>query len=203
MGVPESWKRIETWLKANASPIRKSLRPEAKAGALEELLGKLGLSLPADFIESVRLHDGQKPEAEHGLFPVTDDVLGPLPACRLLPIAEIAREWEQMKQLQEAGNFAGKTTEPAPGVRGDWWNPGWVPIADNGGGDYFCIDLVPDKGGTAGQVIVFYHDMTDRPRLAPSHAKWLEELADGLESGRYVFGEDEGIVEAMDEDDDA
>jgi cell wall assembly regulator SMI1 len=201
MGVRESWGWIEAWLNTNASPLRKSLRRAAKDGAIEELQGKLGLSLPTDFAESVRFHDGQKPDAEHGLFPVTDDTLGPLPACRLLSLAEMFRHWEQMKQLRDGGEFAGWTPEPARGVRSDWWNPGWVPIADNGGGDYFCLDLAPGKGGTTGQVIIFYHDMSDRPRVAPSYAAWLEQLAEGLESGRYVFDEDEGIIEAVEDED--
>jgi cell wall assembly regulator SMI1 len=76
-----------------------------------------------------------------------------------------------------------------------------VPIADNGGGDYFCLDLAPARGGTAGQIIIFFHDMKGRPRIARSYEAWLEELAKGFESGRYILDEDNGIVEAEDEDD--
>jgi len=202
MTVNDSWARIEAWLAANARSIHKSLRPAAKDGALEKLHAKLGVPLPADFAESVRLHDGQKEDAEHGLFPVSDDILGAMPSCRLLALTEIAREWATMKEMYDDGEFAGRETEPAKGVRDDWWNPAWVPIADNGGGDFFCLDLAPGKGGTAGQVIVFFHDMTDRPRLAKSYAAWLETLAKGFESGKYILDEDEGIVEDEDDDDD-
>ncbi len=202
MGVSASWGRIETWLAANAPTIRKSLRPAAKDGSLEKLQGKLGAKLPTDFAESIRLHDGQKSDAEHGLFPVADDVLGPMPSCRLLPLTEIARAWAMMKELHDGGEFADRKSDPARGVRDDWWNPEWVPIADNGGGDYFCLDLAPGKSGKAGQVIVFFHDMKDRPRIAKSYASWLEELAQGFESGTYVLNEDEGIVEAEDDEDD-
>lgn len=196
MGVSKSWARIEAWLAVNAPSIRKSLRPAAKDGADEKLHRKIGATLPTDFAESVRLHDGQKSDAEHGLFPVADDVLGAMPSCRLLPLTEVAREWGMMKELRDGGEFADRKSEPARGVRGDWWNPGWVPIADNGGGDYFCIDLAPGKGGTVGQVIVFFHDMNDRPLIAKSYGAWLEKLAKGFESGKYVLDEDEGIIEA-------
>jgi cell wall assembly regulator SMI1 len=201
MGVSESWGRIEAWLKANARPIRQSLRPAAKDRALGKLQGKLGVSLPADFGESVRRHDGQKPDAEYGLFPVADDVLGAMPSCRLLSLTEIAREWAMMKELYDSGEFARQKSKPPRGIRDDWWNPGWVPIAENGGGDYFCLDLAPGKGGTAGQVMVFFHDVKGRPRIAKSYAAWLEELAKGFESGKYVLDEDEGIVEGRGDED--
>jgi cell wall assembly regulator SMI1 len=200
MTVVDSWGRIEGWLAANAPTAHKSLRPSAKSGALEKLQAKLGLGLSADFADSVRLHDGQKEAAELGLFPITDDALGAMPSCRLLALAEIGREWAMMKELHDIGEFAVRKSEPARGVRDDWWNPAWVPIADNGGGDYFCLDLAPTRGGTAGQIIIFFHDMKDRPRIAKSYAAWLEELAKGFESGRYILDEDNGIVEAQDED---
>jgi cell wall assembly regulator SMI1 len=201
MALDDSWGRIEAWLAAHAPSIRKSLRPSARAGALEKLQAKLGLSLPADFADSVRLHDGQKESAEHGLFPMADNDLGAMPSCRLLALAEIGREWAMMKQLHDVGEFASQKSKPARGVRDDWWNLAWVPIADNGGGDYFCLDLAPARGGSAGQVIVFFHDMNDRPRIAKSYAAWLETLAEGFESGQYVLDEDEGIVEAHDDED--
>lgn len=194
MSVGESWGQIETWLSANALGIRKTLRPVAKAGAVEKLQQQLGATLPTDFVESVRLHDGQKPDAEHGLFPVADDVLGAMPSCRLLSVKEIAREWAMLKKVYDGGNFADRKSEPGRGVRADWWNPGWVPIADNGGGDYCCIDLAPGKGGVVGQVIVYFNDMTERPKVAKSYGAWLEKLAKGFTSGKYVFDAEDGIV---------
>jgi cell wall assembly regulator SMI1 len=201
MTVSDVWGRIEAWLAANAPMVRKSLRPAVKGGALDKLQAELGFTLPADFASSVGLHDGQKADAEHGLFPLADDVLGPMPSCRLLSLTEIGRAWAMMKGLHDTGEFAGRKSEPARGVRDDWWNPGWVPIADNGGGDYFCLDLAPGKSGTSGQIVVCYHDMNDRPRLARSYAAWLEKLAEGFASGKYVLDEDEGIVEAQDDED--
>jgi cell wall assembly regulator SMI1 len=201
MPVSDSWTRIEAWLGAHARSIRKSLRPAAKDGALAKLQAGLDSTLPAGFAESVGIHDGQKEDAEHGLVPVSDELLGPLPSYRLLALAEIRREWAMMKELHANGEFAGRTPEPTRGVRADWWNPNWVPLADNGGGDYVCLDPAPAAGGTTGQVIVFFHDMNDRPLLAKSYAAWLEALAAGLEAGDYVLDEDEGIVAAPGDED--
>ncbi len=201
MTVSESWTSIEAWLKANAPSIRKSLRPGAKDAAIEKLQSKLSITLPTDFVESVRCHDGQKEDAEHGIFPMADDVLGAMPSCRLLKLGEIASEWTMMKELLDAGEFTDQKSEPQAGVRDDWWNPGWIPIADNGGGDYYCLDMAPNKGGSAGQVIAFFHDMEERPRMATSFAAWVADLAAGLESGRYGLDDDEGIVEVKEDED--
>lgn len=195
MPVSDTWNRIEAWLAANASMIRKSFRPAAKASALKKLQTKIGLTLPTDFIESLARFEGQKEDAEHGLFPIADKFLGAMPACQLFSIVEIDREWSMLKGLLDDGEFAGSQSRPQSGVRDDWWNPGWVPIAGNGGGDSFCLDMAPDEGGSVGQVIYFFHDMKNRPLIAPSFSAWLEELAGGLESGRYVFDEDNGIIE--------
>jgi cell wall assembly regulator SMI1 len=196
MDVAKSWKRIEKWLKSNAPSIGKSFRPASKDGAIEKLQQQIGVSLPSDVAESIRLHDGQKSDAEHGLFPHSDDVLGPMPSFRLMPVSEIASAWRMMKDLLEGGDFDGQQSEPAPGIRNDWWHTAWIPIADNGGGDFFCIDLSPAQGGTIGQVIVFFHDMKDRPFIAKSYEAWLNQLAEGLESGQYLLDEEEGIVVA-------
>jgi cell wall assembly regulator SMI1 len=192
--VREAWAAIEAWLAANAPSLRKSLRPAAADAAIEKLQSKLGLTLPADFVESLRVHDGQKSSADDGLMPMADDDLGEMPSCRLLPVTEIAREWAMMKELHDIGEFAGRKTEPARGVRSDWWSPGWVPLADNGGGDSFCLDLAPAKGGTVGQVIVFFHDMDERPLVAKSFRQWLSDLASAFEAGKYTMDEDEGLV---------
>jgi cell wall assembly regulator SMI1 len=193
--VGESWAAIEAWLATNAPSLRKSLRPAAADAAIDKLQSKLGRTLPADFVESLRVHDGQKSSADDGLMPMADDpILGEMPSCRLLSVAEIAREWAMMKELHDMGEFAGQKTRPAKGVGRDWWGPGWVPLADNGGGDYFCLDLAPARVGAAGQVIVFFHDMDERPLVAKSFRRWLNELASDFEAGKYTMDDDEGLV---------
>jgi len=199
MSVGDAWDRIEAWLKEHARSVRKSLRPGAKPEAVAKLEAALGVSLPADFAASVARHNGQAEEAESGLFPHTD-VLGPEPAWRLLSLAEIKSFWKLMKELVDAGEFAGRPSTPPAGVRSDWWCPGWVPVADNGGGDAVCLDLSPAEGGRVGQVLLFAHDAPDRPLLAESFGAWLTRLAENLEAGRYVYDSDEGLIEPDGED---
>jgi cell wall assembly regulator SMI1 len=119
----------------------------------------------------------------------------------LLSIAEIKSFWKQIKELVDGGEFDDQRSAPASGVRSDWWCPGWVPVADNGGGDAVCLDMAPDDGGAVGRVILFSHDAAERPILAPSFEAWLIQLADNMESGRYVYDPDEGLIELEDDDD--
>jgi cell wall assembly regulator SMI1 len=196
MDVVAAWGVIEEWLAADAPSIRKSLRPPGDDARVENLQKKLKLPLPPDFIASVRVHDGQKSDAEHGLFPAPPDELGSVPSYRLLPLTDSGREWAMMRGLHDTGEFEGRKPKPARGLQHVWWSPAWVPIADNGGGDYFCLDLAPGQGGAVGQVILFGHEGTDRRRVAKSLAEWLGKLARGFAAGQYVLDEDDGLREA-------
>jgi len=196
MDVVAAWSGIEEWLAANAPAVRKSLRPPADNAKVEKLQKKLKLALPPDFLASVQLHDGQKSDAEHGLFPAPPDELGPVPSRRLLPLADIGREWAMMKELHDIGEFEGRKPKATRGIQNVWWSPGWVPIADNGGGDYFCLDLAPAAGGMVGQVIQFGHEGTDQRRAAKSLAEWLAKLARGFKAGKYVLDEGDGLINA-------
>ena len=108
-----------------------------------------------------------------------------------------------LKEVFDGGNFTGKKSTPQKGCGTTGGILDGFPLPKNGGGDYFCLDLVPGAGGFYGQVIMFFHDMNDRPRLAKSYAAWLAKLAAGLESGGYMLDEDDGIVKSADDDEDS
>ncbi len=61
-----------------------------------------------------------------------------------------------------------------------WWGRGWVPFLSNGGGDYLCIDLTAEFGGTPGQLIAFFHDWEKRPVKFADMQTWLQTLVASL-----------------------
>src|SRR5262249_30642793 len=136
----------------------------------------LGLTLPEEMKQLYRLHNG----AAASLFPSSDP--GEHMPFSPLPLEEVRSDWTNWKRLVEMGEFADRSAEAAAGVRADWWNPGWVPLASNGGGDYQCLDLAPAPTGTPGQVIGMWHENGRRQLLAPSLSEYLRLIADGLES---------------------
>jgi cell wall assembly regulator SMI1 len=176
--VPASWKRIETWLKKKAPEVRRSLGRKATPQEIERTEAALGVSLPGDVKESYRVHNGQ-PE-DLALVPPPEEYDA---GYSLLPLNRMAAEWRVWKELVDSGEFANDRCAPDTGIRDDWWNPGWMPFAGNGGGDFLCIDLAPADGGTSGQVITMFHAEKKRELLAPSFRDWLSNLADGLEGG--------------------
>jgi cell wall assembly regulator SMI1 len=187
--VGEAWDRIEAWLKANASgwkPLRKPAT-EAQVAWLEKAIDH---QVPADLRQSLLRHNG----SEEGLFPFGPD---PLDCYGLYSATDIAGAWEMQAELLDDGDFDPNKRKAQAGIRAQHWNTGWLPIADNGAGDHFCVDLAPAKGGKVGQVIHVGHEGPKRTRLGTSVADWLGRFAADLEAGAYRYEEDEnGLVHA-------
>lgn len=174
--VADTWKRIDAWLKTHNPKLAKALNKGVTDKEIAQAEAKLGVKLPSDFKESYQLHNGQK---EGDLIPPPNNNDS---GYILLPLKDILNEWKMWKGLIDKGEFANDESNPAKGIRTDWWHPGWIPFASNGGGDSFCIDLAPAKGGKAGQIITMNHESAERELLAPSFAAWLATLAEDLEN---------------------
>jgi len=187
-----TWDRIERWLRTNAPQVYDSLRPGATDQQLDEAERRLDVIFPEPVRQSYRLHDGQEPDG-----PALID------AWEFLSLERILDEWKVWKQLLDAGEFARSRSKPDPGIRTDWWAPRWLPLTYSGSGDHHCLDLDPAPGGTLGQIILMYHDMTERPLVAPSFEAWLGKFADDLEAGEYVLSEDDGGLVRRDEVDES
>jgi cell wall assembly regulator SMI1 len=145
--ITQSWKLIQKWLKENA-PDWKALNKGATARQLAHAEQDLGLALPEELKESHRLHNGGGP-----LFPSSDNS-----SYCLMPLDEVVQVWQSQKQVRDVGDFDDRRAASADGIRHQWWNDQWIPFADNGAGDLFCIDLAPASGGTVGQVISHNHE---------------------------------------------
>ena len=191
--ITGTWNRILSWLESNASQILSQHQNGVTDAELNELESKIGCELPDDVKQFYRLVNGNNPnQSSFGIFPSIDDfdqmAYGPL------AISQLQREWETQKELLDGGDFEGCEPEDVDaGILNESWNPGWIPFAGNGGGDLYCIDMVPDSRGTSGQVISHNHETCDHKLLASSFGEFLEGLADRLENGGLSFSEDWGV----------
>jgi cell wall assembly regulator SMI1 len=163
------WKRIHTWLDANAPESYGHLRPGASAEAIRSAEQTLGLDLPTDVKASYRIHDGQ--DSEPGL-------IGGEGWC-LLPLQEMVELWR--------GWF-----------RSDPKDAGCVPVAWGGAGDYIFLELRSDAE-KPGRVMVQRRDCDDPDTIALSFRSWLEEFADKLDAGEFAYSEDDGCIMYADE----
>ncbi len=122
------------------------------------------------------IHVGQKSECDF-----IPDGFG---TFYLMQLKDIPREWKMLNDLKASGDFDDSQAEPHDGVALEWWSDTWIPFAANGGGDLFCFDIEPPKGGKKWQVIKFVHDDPERELVAPSYAAWLARVADAVENGQ-------------------
>ncbi len=162
LDVAQSWAHLEAWLQAQPRAIPGGFNAGASDDDIQILEGALGATLPEDFVESLKRHNGQ---ADQGGVCFDGE--------SLLDIQGILSEWTTWRELVVEGAFDGMTSDPDAGVKDDWYNLKWIPLTRNGMGDGLCIDLDPAPGGTVGQVIRMLHDDDQRERVAASFTQWL------------------------------
>lgn len=163
--MKNQWKRLEIWLKTNNPALMADLNPPASDAEIKELEQKIGMKLPEDFVECLKVHNGQKGEAEW-LFS----------GLEFLSSRRIADEWAIWKDLLDGGDLDGAEAEPETGIQPVWWSPKWIPFTYNGAGDHLCLDLDPDRGGQNGQIITLWHDDGARKKKSDSFAQWFSEF---------------------------
>lgn len=57
-----------------------------------------------------------------------------------------------------------------------YWDPGWWPLAVDGGGNALVVDTVPTEGGTVGQIVVAGPDEDQRRRVGTGVLDYLRKL---------------------------
>lgn len=178
VGVKSLWKRIRNSLSTLAPPVAESLQEGASASSISAAEADMAVDLPKDVRDHFTTVNGQS------------SPLGLISGYWLLPIEQVVEEWRVWKDLLDSGEFENNRSNPDHGVRDDWWHPAWIPIASNGAGDFFCVDLKPAKGGKKGQVVQLLHDDSPRNLAANSLRDWLQEFADALDAGEYTVSSD-------------
>ncbi|MFG1960030.1 ankyrin repeat domain-containing protein [Nonomuraea sp. NPDC049028] len=178
---------ISAWLAEHARPDHASLvkaRGAADPAAVAELQAAIGEPLPADFLAYLRLFGG------HGGLPYYE--------YEGMSVEQMLSRWRSLKELHDQGIFDDlepRELDPVEGyVRYVWWHPGWIPFAEDSGGNLFCIDLAPDDIGRRGQVIQWeIHGGPFGPQ-AQSFEDHLRGHHDVLVSRRHTHDE-EGRLE--------
>lgn len=89
-----TWKRIETWLEANAPQMVASLNPPATDAEIEATEKFLEVALPEDMRVIYRLRNGQQ-SVGHGLFS----------GWLFLSLQQMREEWDVWKELLDWGDF--------------------------------------------------------------------------------------------------
>lgn len=172
--------RIVAWFRAHAADDRRSDPPAgASASSLSALSRALGVDLPPDLVAWWRLHDGGVSIFEY----------------EGLSCAASRGRREGMEELRRDGVLADHELFPQTVARiaRTKWHPLWIPLAEDGCGNLYCVDMGPGRMGVVGQVIRW--EMRGGAFAASSVvlAELLERYADALESGAFTF--DDGMFD--------
>jgi cell wall assembly regulator SMI1 len=182
--VVDAWARIEAWLATNAPTRSFSLPSGASKAEINRAERGLGCQLPEDVRESYRIHNGS-----NGIWLFQQGFLMPLgDAASHSSDYTVVGLWTGMLQCAEMMNDARGT--PRGPIKSAWWNRNWIPLTENKGGDYICVDLVPESGGLVGQIIDWSHEQAATAVLANSWSEWLADLAAHLDTGMCRFDHD-------------
>lgn len=189
--VADSWKRIEAWYAEYAYATAKSLAVGASAAAVKRFEKAIGLRLPDDFRESVTIHDG-------GGWWV------PWRFGELQSLDQILEQWKMYSEWQATGKYATdeggdwKTNDIKGSIKPVFWNKKRIYVTNNSG-DHLTLDLDPPSDGTYGQVIDHSHEVGPTVVVATGWGEFLRNLVEDLESGKYVYLEEAGSIELVED----
>jgi cell wall assembly regulator SMI1 len=197
---------LELWLKRfDEKNIR--MRDQLNSGATEtDLLAfekHIGNKLPEDVRSLYKIANGQKspfyPIQDKGNFnfpfPIKDnEYVGNLfGSYEFLSLDQAKKEWENWKTIEDQSskqeiadfddNIQIRDTDP---VKKKYAHSKWIPIAMDGGGNSYALDLDPEPSGKIGQIIVIGPDEDLRRVIAPG----IKELF--LINAAQAIGQDEG-----------
>ncbi|MFP2931186.1 ankyrin repeat domain-containing protein [Pyxidicoccus sp. 3LG] len=185
--MTEVWKRLEAWYAEHCPPYAEALKrarpatPEQVA-ALEKAIGA---ELPWDFRAFLLRFGGggEYPRGDAGVFEYSG-----------LTVDLILSRWNGLTELRKKGTFEDVTPHELPesdkSLEWTWWHPGWVPFAQDGGGNLYCVDLSPGPEGTRGQVFKWEMHDGPLPPIRESLQAFFEWYLEQLEQGRFTFDEE-------------
>jgi cell wall assembly regulator SMI1 len=171
--MAEVWQRIETWLNAHHPATVDMLSAPAAAEDVQTLEATIGRSLPETLRASLMVHNGE-----------SDEPVGLFYGYQLLSTSQILDEWTTMRDVAAGWSKQRNTSQEfVKGVQPRHWHVGWIPIAGDGGGNFFCVDADPAPGGHLGQVLFFDHELGPEHVAARDLEEWLIAFARKLEAG--------------------
>lgn len=185
----ETWDRLEAWLRTHTPWIYEQLAPPATGAQLLAAEEAMGCTLPADFKDSYRIHDGTVPH--HMWMRGRGAHYGERPSGFLYD----AEDFLSLKFIISHWQDICESRFPiVPGVlcnvRGPVKREGSyrtkIPLAGTTNVTYY-LDLDPAPGGQVGQVIRYTGDDVRAVCVAPSYGVWLATIARLLEEGVYVY----------------
>jgi len=170
----ELWNKYKDLVK-NIDGSLESLNEGATHEDISKIEKMIGVSLPVDFAEFYKIHDGQD---THEFF------FGEYCLNSLDNIIQICEEFgeELMDEAEEMGESKGALK---------YGSNKWLFFARDGGSSEMFLDLDPGPKGKIGQVGVLMHG--EQPEIYKMDFRsFVESIIDDISSQRITFNEDAG-----------
>ncbi|GME81511.1 unnamed protein product [Ambrosiozyma monospora] len=171
--IRELWKLLENWLFENCPVTYDGLNPPFTPAELQEMENELGMPLAKDYKESLLVHNGCQHESLFGLFSLNDseDVLISWRGNLLRDSDPLENDFPEVQNVDHCSR--------------------WIPIADNGCGQYYFIDLDPTEKGKVGQIHEFDYECGGVVKLlGKSFSEFFDNYVRDIYDGKYSDGGD-------------
>lgn len=171
----ELWRRFEDWFAKNVPEADLRLRPPATKDEVTRAEAILGVEFPADFVESLLVHDGQEDDPNVFWLPAGQ---------RLGSLASLVDCWQRDRPSYEDDPERWEWLDSGECTRQVHFHPKHIPIAGSRFWDYerLLLDFVPGPKGRPGQVIA--RADVEFVIVAKSWREVMEKTVSGLENGR-------------------
>ncbi len=166
--VDRQWRRIESWLKANAPRSHRTLGKPGKPETIAAAEAQMGMLFPDDLRASLLRHDGTVLVKDTWGFGFLGNAN--------LSVQEIRGTWRALCEIDGDDNGDEGFDDP----RTEWWDGRMLPIGADGSGNHLVIDSVKrDVGDTDHEGTMSF---TPGGRRIRSYYALLKATADAMEN---------------------
>jgi len=174
--MEEIWSKFEDWLSSNHEDGLNDLNPpitDGELGELEELQTILGVQLPKDLVDFLKVHNGGggsliylEGESIPFEFSTSKGIRNNWDSCTL-------NLQNTIQDLEDGDRFLEDSVRVL------------IPFAHNGAGDLLCLDLDPQEPG----IVVVWHEGPEVRDVGGSFESWFSEYVDGVLNGEIIMEE--------------
>lgn len=153
-------RRLDASLQKNDPARYATLQAPLTEAEIQALEKKYDTNVPAELRELYRWKNGQR----------FDDKAQSLFGNKtFMTLEEALLNRDELNDLTTS-----EQTEDQFKIR-NWWRVSWIPIFENGGGNYLCYDTEGTFTGKPNQIVDYYHGENYRRVVAPTLTALLEE----------------------------
>lgn len=156
--------RLDASLQKNDPALYATLQAPLTHAEIQALEKKYDTQLPAELRELYRWKNGQRLDDQ------TRSLVGPR---TFMPLEEALLNRDELNDLTTSEQI-----EDQFKIK-NWWRVSWIPIFENGGGNYLCYDTEGTFTGTPNQILGYYHCENYRQAVSPNLITFLEDTMTG------------------------